>query len=277
MSINLNAASFSYLLPKGRVIKAILPTTLSIQPGEFVAVVGANGSGKSTLAKLLNGLLLPTNGEVLIDGHNTKDADNKIFAPRQVGLVFQNPDNQLTATIVEDDVAFGPENLGIPPEEIRARVDRALKTVGMTEFKDKDPHNLSAGQRQKIAVAGILAMEPKYLVMDEPTSMLDPVGRRDILETLSELRQKSSIGIVYITHIIEEIVEADRILVMTEGKITAIGAPREILTDESLMEMASLYVTRPTELARRLAKKGVPVSKDLITVEEVVKELCSLK
>ncbi len=277
MSINLNAASFSYLRPKGRVIKAILPTTLSIQPGEFVAVVGANGSGKSTLAKLLNGLLLPTNGEVLIDGHNTKDADNKIFAPRQVGLVFQNPDNQLTATIVEDDVAFGPENLGIPPEEIRARVDRALKTVGMTEFKDKDPHNLSAGQRQKIAVAGILAMEPKYLVMDEPTSMLDPVGRRDILETLSELRQKSSIGIVYITHIIEEIVEADRILVMTEGKITAIGAPREILTDESLMEMASLYVTRPTELARRLAKKGVPVSKDLITVEEVVKELCSLK
>lgn len=277
MSINLNAASFSYLLPKGRVIKAILPTTLSIQPGEFVAVVGANGSGKSTLAKLLNGLLLPTNGEVLIDGHNTKDADNKIFAPRQVGLVFQNPDNQLTATIVEDDVAFGPENLGIPPEEIRARVDRALKTVGMTEFKDKDPHNLSAGQRQKIAVAGILAMEPKYLVMDEPTSMLDPVGRRDILETLSELRQKSPIGIVYITHIIEEIVEADRILVMTEGKITAIGAPREILTDESLMEMASLYITRPTELARRLAKKGVPVSRDLITVEEVVKELCSLK
>ncbi len=277
MSINLNAASFSYLLPKGRVIKAIQPTTLSIQPGEFVAVIGANGSGKSTLAKLLNGLLLPTNGEVLIDGHNTKDADNKVFARRRVGLVFQNPDNQLTATIVEDDVAFGPENLGLPPEEIRARVDRALKTVGMTEHKDEDPHNLSAGQRQKIAVAGILAMEPKYLVMDEPTSMLDPVGRRAILETLSELRQKSSIGIVYITHIIEETVEADRILVMTEGKIIANGPPREILTDESLMESASLYMTRPTDLARRLAKQGIPVSKDIITVEEVVKELCSLK
>ncbi len=277
MSISLQESAFSYLLPNSREIKALSPITLAIEPGEFLAIVGANGSGKSTLAKLMNGLLIPTTGTVEIDGRDTGDPANTLFARRTVGLVFQNPDNQLVATIVEDDVAFGPENLGLPPDQIRDRVDESLKAVDMLEHKNEDPHNLSAGQRQKVAVAGILAMKPKYLVMDEPTSMLDPLGRSEILKTLKDLRSSISIGIVYITHIIEEAAEADRVLVLSGGKVQACGPPHKILSDEGLMERASLYLTRPNILAKSLSEKGVPVSPTLLTVEEVVKELCSLK
>ncbi len=254
-----------------------MPITLAIEPGEFLAIVGANGSGKSTLAMLMNGLLTPTEGTVEIDGRDTGDPANTLFARRTVGLVFQNPDNQLVATIVEDDVAFGPENLGLPPDQIRARVDESLKAVDMLEHKDEDPHNLSAGQRQKVAVAGILAMRPKYLVLDEPTSMLDPQGRFEILKTLKALRSSMSIGIIYITHILEEAAEADRVLVMSGGKVEACGPPNEILSDKELMERSSLYLTRPNILAKSLFEKGVSVSPDSLTVEEVVKELCSLK
>ncbi|HEB13167.1 MAG TPA: ATP-binding cassette domain-containing protein [Actinobacteria bacterium] len=234
-------------------------------------------SGKSTLAKLLNGLLIPTTGTVEIDGRDTRDPANALFARRTVGLVFQNPDNQLVATIVEDDVAFGPENLGLPPDQIRDRVNESLRMVDMLEHKDEDPHNLSAGQRQKVAVAGILAMRPKYLVMDEPTSMLDPLGRHEILKTLKALRQSMSIGVIYITHIIEEAAEADRVLAMNGGKVEACGPPHKILSDQRLMERTSLYQTRPNILAKSLAEKGFPVNPTLLTVEEVVKELCSLK
>jgi len=276
MSIELNDASFSYTLANGDVIKALASTTLTIEPGETVAVVGSNGSGKSTLAKLMNGLLAPTAGKVMVDGRDTADAGEMVRARRTVGMVFQNPDNQLIATIVEDDVAFGPENLGLPPAEIRVRVDESLKTVRMYEYRRHDPHLLSAGQRQKIAIAGILAMRPRYMVMDEPTSMLDPAGRRDVLETLAELRRGGSIAVVHITHAIEEAALADRVIVLKEGRIAAAGRPGDVLSDEAVMIDAGLLITRANRLAHRLAAQGVPIPTGLITAEEVAEALCSL-
>ena len=276
MPIKLESASYSYRLPGGQEIQALKPTSLIVEPGEFVAIIGANGSGKSTLAKLMNGLLVPTSGTVTVEGRPTSIEENRLFARRTVGMVFQNPDNQLIATIVEDDVAFGPENLGIPPEEIRARVDKALAAVDMSDFPAFDPHYLSAGQRQKVAIAGILAMEPRYMVLDEPTSMLDPAGRREVLATLADLRRDKAIGVVYITHIVEEAASADRVVVLSDGRVTAAGPPRDILSDEALMIEASLYVTRASELAHSLAAKGIPISTKLITPEEVVEALCSL-
>ncbi len=268
--------SYSYQLAGGDRLEAVAPTTLTIEPGEFVAVIGANGSGKSTLAKLMNGLLAPSAGSVRVDGLSTADPAEIIRARRVVGMVFQNPDNQLIATIVEDDVAFGPENIGLPTEEIRSRVDEALKAVGMYEFRRHDPHYLSAGQRQKIAVAGILAMRPRYMIMDEPTAMLDPMGRRGILATLADLRRDQAIGVVYITHVIEEAAGADRVIVLKKGRVLAEGPPRDILSDEPLMKEASLYTTRANKLAHRLAAAGVPLSPRLITAEEVAEALCAL-
>lgn len=251
------------------------PTTFCVTPGEFVAIVGANGSGKSTLAKLMNGLLAPTTGQVMVDGCPTTGIENAQSARRTVGMVFQNPDNQLVATIVEDDVAFGPENLGVPPERIRERVDEALRAVGMYEHRSSDPHYLSAGQRQKVAIAGILAMAPKYVVLDEPTSMLDPAGRRDVLRTLAALRRERDIGVVLITHAIEEAAGAGRVIVLRKGRVIADGSPHEVLTDEKQMAEASLYATKANRLARRLAARGVAVSPGLITIEEVAQALCS--
>lgn len=274
MSIEVKEAAYDYVLPDGRRLQAVSPTTLSVAPGEFVAIVGANGSGKSTLAKLMNGLLAPTAGLVMVDGRPTTGTENAQKARRAVGMVFQNPDNQLVATIVEDDVAFGPENLGVPPERIRERVDEALRAVGMYDHRFNDPHYLSAGQRQKVAIAGILAMSPDYIVLDEPTSMLDPAGRRDVLRTLGTLRRERDIGVVLITHAIEEAAGAERVIVLRNGRIIADGDPHEVLTDEQLMAEASLYATKANRLARRLAAGGVAVSADLITIEEVAQALC---
>jgi len=276
MSIELKDASFNYRLGDGEAIDALKATSLTIDPGEFVAVVGANGSGKSTLAKLMNGLLAPTSGSVLVDGFNTSNSADMIGARRTVGMVFQNPDNQLIATIVEDDVAFGPENIGIPAKDIRTRVDEALRAVGMYEYRRHDPHYLSAGQRQKIAVAGILAMRPRYMIMDEPTAMLDPRGRQAILATLADLRRDQGTGVVHVTHVVEEAALADRVIVLKQGTVLADGSARDILCNADLMRTASLYLTRPTQLAQRLVGKGLAISTNVITAEEVAEALCSL-
>lgn len=276
MSIELTGAAYSYKLADGERAAALEPTDLTIAPGEFVAVVGANGSGKTTLAKLMNGLIFTTAGTVTIDGRNIASRENDIFARRSVGMVFQNPDNQLVATIVEDDVAFGPENLGVPTREIRERVDAALAEVGLPDLARSDPHNLSAGQRQKVAIAGVLAMRPRYIVFDEPTSLLDPTGRAGVLEIVRRLRRETSMGLVYITHIMEEVAAADRVIVMSEGAIIADGAPRRILADTDLLERASLGAPKPAQLARRLSSRGLSLPRDLITEEEVAHALCSL-
>jgi energy-coupling factor transport system ATP-binding protein len=276
MAIELNEAGFEYWLPGGKKIRALSPITLSVSAGEFVAVLGATGSGKTTLGKLINGLILATSGEVAIDGLKINLHQTGLLARRTVGTIFQNPDNQLVATTVEDDVAFGPENMGIPREEIHARIDEALAKVDMEEYRNCDPHQLSAGQKQRVAIAGALAMCPRYLVLDEPTSLLDPRGRREVLKILNEIRTKESVGIVYITHIIEEAVTADRVLVLKEGKLVAFGSPRAILSDASIMLQASLYSPKPNQLARLLAAKDVPIATDVMTEEEVVKAICLL-
>lgn len=275
MSIVLTDAAYTYHLAGGESIQALSPTTLSVSPGEFVAVVGANGSGKSTLAKLMNGLLFSTTGNVAIDGRSVMAGQNDLFARRTVGMVFQNPENQLVATIVEDDVAFGPENLGVPREEIRRRVDEALKKVSMTEYAHADPHSLSAGQRQRVAIAGMMAMRPRYMVLDEPTALLDPQGRREVLAVIAELRERETIGVAYITHIIEEVVAADKVLVLKDGRVIASGPPREVLVDQALMERASLYSPKAGRLASALAGEGIGISPDLITDEEVADAICS--
>lgn len=274
MSIELKDASFKYRLAGGEEIEALTQTSLTVERGAFVAVVGANGSGKSTLAKLMNGLLFATSGEVRLDGRRIAKRHNDLFARRTVGLVFQNPDNQLVANVVEDDVAFGPENLGIERSEIRARVDEALAAVGMSAEALRDPHRLSVGQRQKVAIAGALAMRPNYLVLDEPTSLLDPRGRRDVLDVIDDLRRCRSIGVVHITHIVEEAVPADLVVVMDQGAILAVGQPDRLLADEALMTKASLDVPKACRLARRLRQAGLPVPRSPLTSKEVVSALC---
>ncbi len=275
MSIELRDASFKYRLAGGEEIEALARTSLTVEPGAFVAVVGANGSGKSTLAKLMNGLLFATFGEVWVEGRRIDRRHNDLFARRTVGLVFQNPDNQLVANVVEDDVAFGPENLGTDRSEIRARVDEALAAVGMSEEARCDPHRLSVGQRQKVAIAGVLAMHPNYLVLDEPTSLLDPRGRRDVLAVIDDLRRRRSMGVVHITHIVEEAVPADIVVVMDKGTVLAVGPPDRLLTDEALMAKASLDVPKAYRLARRLQEAGLPVPHSPLTSKEVVSALCS--
>lgn len=276
MAIELNEASFSYSIGGNEQIKALAPTTLAIQPGESVALVGANGSGKSTLAKIMNGLLTPTTGSVSIDGLDTAKREEAVQVHRMVGMVFQNPENQIVATIVEDDVAFGPENCGLPPADIRIRVDESLKAVGMHEYRRHDPNCLSAGQRQKIAIAGILALEPRYMIMDEPTSRLDPRGCREVAKILEKLRKERGIAVVLITHVVEAAAKADRVIMLREGSVIADGEPRALLTDELLMAEAGLSTTLATRLACRLAANGVSISPALITAEEVGEALCLL-
>ncbi|MBC7217761.1 MAG: energy-coupling factor transporter ATPase [Candidatus Caldatribacterium sp.] len=245
-----------------------------LREGEFVVLLGRNGSGKSTLAKHCNGLLLPKRGFVFVDGMDTKDPSVLWEIRRRVGLVFQNPDNQLVATTVEEDVAFGPENLGLPPEEIRKRVDEALERVGMAEYKKREPHTLSGGQKQRVAIAGVLAMRPKYLVLDEATAMLDPEGRQELLELLQELRQE--VGILHITHNVEEALLADRVLVIDEGRIVAEGHPREVFLVGKDIERWGLELPQIVDVALLLWKdypdlfKALPLSPD-----ELVDALCS--
>lgn len=255
---------------------ALKDINLTINPGEFVAIIGPNGSGKSTLAKLFNGLFVPTQGDVFVAGFNTKNQKDIWEIRRRAGMVFQNPDNQIVATIVEEDVAFGPENLGIPPEEIRRRVKEALEIVELTEYADKAPHLLSGGQKQRVAIAGIIAMKPDCIILDEPTAMLDPVGRKEVISTVKRLNEEEGKTIVLITHFMEEAVQADRILVMEKGKIVMEGKPNEIFSQVDRLKKIGLDVPQVTELAYKLSKDGIPVRNDILSVAEMVDCLCQL-
>lgn len=255
---------------------ALKDINLKINPGEFVAIIGPNGSGKSTLAKLFNGLFVPTQGDVFVAGFNTKNQEDIWEIRRRAGMVFQNPDNQIVATIVEEDVAFGPENLGIPPEEIRRRVKEALEIVELTEYADKAPHLLSGGQKQRVAIAGIIAMKPDCIILDEPTAMLDPVGRKEVISTVKRLNKEEGKTAVLITHFMEEAVQADRILVMEKGKIVMEGKPNEIFSQVDRLKKIGLDVPQVTELAYKLSKDGIPIRNDILSLEEMVDCLCQL-
>ena len=256
---------------------ALKNVNLNVNKGEFLVVLGHNGSGKSTIAKHMNALLTPTEGTVIVDGIDTHDEDKIWDVRAKAGMVFQNPDNQLVATIVEEDVAFGPENLGIEPSEIRRRVDDSLEKVGMSEYKSHAPHLLSGGQKQRIAIAGILAIQPECIIFDEPTAMLDPSGRKEVMKTIKELNEKHGITIVLITHYMDEAAQADRIVVIDEGKVKMEGTPREIFPQVKLMKEIGLDVPQVTELAYELKKEGIHINPKILNVDEMVNELCQLK
>ena len=245
---------------------------LNVKKGEFVAILGHNGSGKSTLAKLINGQMAPTEGEIKIKGLKTTDEDHLLEIRKTCGMVFQNPDNQIVATIVEEDVAFGPENLGVPMPELRHRVDEALEIVEMSDYKRHSPALLSGGQKQRIAIAGILAMDPDCLLMDEPTAMLDPIGRKEIVDTMLKLNEKGR-TIVLITHFMDEAILADRVIVFNEGEIVMQGKPREVFSEFETIKSNGLDVPQVTELAYRLNQDGYDIPKDILSVEEMVEAL----
>ena len=249
---------------------------LTIPAGEFAAVLGHNGSGKSTLAKHFNAILLPTEGDVVVCGINTKDEDRLFDIRQQVGMVFQNPDNQIVATIVEEDVAFALENLGVPPEEIRRRVDEALKAVDMYEYREHAPHQLSGGQKQRVAIAGILAMRPDFIILDEPTAMLDPQGRREVLRTVKELNRDFGTTVVLITHYMDEAVQAGRVVVIDDGRILRDGTPKEVFTQVELLKSVGLDVPQVTELVHELRKAGVDLPLDILTEDECYEALKKL-
>lgn len=272
--IEVREVSFKYVNYEEEEIAALDAVTLDVQKGEFLVVIGHNGSGKSTLAKHINALIKPAKGAVLVKGIDTRN-DEMIWDIRQMaGMVFQNPDNQLVATIVEEDVAFGPENLAIPPEEIRKRVDDSLMKVGMAGFAQSAPHFLSGGQKQRVAIAGIIAMRPEIIILDEPTAMLDPAGRREVMETIQYLNKEEGITIIHITHYMEEAINADRVVVMEAGKIVMEGRPREIFSKVEELKGLGLDVPQITELGHELRKAGVDVPAGLLTAEEMVKALC---
>ncbi|MBQ6753225.1 MAG: energy-coupling factor transporter ATPase [Clostridia bacterium] len=241
---------------QGEVHWAVSDLSLEVNRGDFIAVLGHNGSGKSTLAKLSNAILIPDKGEVTVKGISTKDEDRTLEIRRHVGMVFQNPDNQIVATVVEEDVAFGPENLGLDPAVIRERVDDALKAVGMYEFRDKEPHNLSGGQKQRVAIAGILAMRPECIVLDESTAMLDPKGRREVLETVRKLHDEFGMAVVFITHYMDEAALADRVIVMEQGRVLFDGAPCDVFQNVEELRRVGLDVPQATELALSLGLPG---------------------
>lgn len=253
---------------------ALSHISLSLSAGEFVAVLGTNGSGKSTLAKHLNAILLPTEGICRIDGMDTRDAAHLWDIRQEVSMVFQNPDNQIIAAVVEEDVAFGPENLGVPSIEIHRRVEASLRAVEMTVFRNFAPHLLSGGQKQRVAIAGALAMRTRCLVLDEPTAMLDPAGRKEVLTTVRELHRHAGITIVYITHFMEEAAAADRVLVMEKGRLVEDGPPRKIFQQVEQMKKRGLDVPLAAEIAWRLRRQGIPLPEDIITDEELVTALC---
>ena len=267
---------FEYQKDENEVPKRALNNiNLQIERGSFTAILGKNGSGKSTLAKNLNGLLLPTSGKVYVNGFDTSD-DEHIWDVRQsAGMVFQNPDNQLVSAIVEDDVAFGPENLGVDPAEIRRRVDKALEDVNMGAYKGKSPHMLSGGQKQRIAIAGVVAMKPGCIIFDEPTAMLDPRGRRDVLEIIRTLNQKEKKTVVLITHFMEEAAEADRVIIMHDGHVKMDGSPREIFCRVEELKALGLAVPFAAELAYRLRQKGIEIPGDIIHMEELTEAIQS--
>ena len=256
--------------------ESLCGVSLEIEKGSFVAVLGHNGSGKSTLAKHLNAILLPTQGEVLINGISTADENRLLDIRSTVGMVFQNPDNQIVANVVEDDVAFAPENLGVEPSEIRRRVDNALRQVDMYEFRMHAPHLLSGGQKQRVAIAGVIAMEPEVIVLDEPTAMLDPRGRREVLETMERLHHEDGLTVVHITHYMEEAARADRILVMNDGELVLDGTPREVFTQIDTLRGWGLEVPQTVELLSDLRAAGIDVPIDALTPEECIRVLLPL-
>ena len=273
--INVKDMTFEYVTIDSK-FKAIDDLSLEVKQGEFVAIIGHNGSGKSTLSKNLNAILVPTEGDSYIDGMNTKD-EAKLWDIRQTaGMVFQNPDNQIVATIVEEDVAFGPENLGIEPKVIRQRVEESLKSVGIYELKDRQPHLLSGGQKQRVAIAGIIAMRPKCIIFDEATAMLDPSGRKEVMNVIKKLNKEENITTLHITHYMEEAVQADRVVVVDKGKKLLEGTPKEVFKNVDLLKKIGLDVPYMTELAGLLREEGLDIDDDILTVDEMVDKLCQL-
>ena len=267
---------FSYTTAEGVSPVVLDGVDLDIQEGTFVAVLGHNGSGKSTLAKHMNAILLPSGGKVYVDGMDTADETRLLDVRRTVGMVFQNPDNQIVANVVEEDVAFAPENLGVPPEEIRRRVDDALKAVGMYEFREHAPHLLSGGQKQRIAIAGVIAMQPRCIVLDEPTAMLDPIGRADVIRTIKQLNRERGVTVVLITHHMDEAAQADRLVVMAKGKVVADGSPKEVFSDVEGLRSVGLTVPYTTQLLWELRQAGYDVPLDALSDEECAAALFDL-
>ena len=255
------------------ITTAVDNVNIDIKAGDFVAVLGHNGSGKSTFAKHLNALVMPTEGTVYVDGMDTKDSGNTLSVRQTAGMVFQNPDNQIVGTLVDEEVGFEPENIGIPTEEIWERVEKSLKAVGMYQFRNASPNKLSGGQKQRVAIAGIVAMKPKCIVLDEPTAMLDPLGRKEVLNVLHELNRKENVTIILITHYMEEVIDADYVYVMDGGKLVMDGTPRQIFTQVEMLKSMRLDVPQVTELAYELKKAGLPIKDGIIRNEELVEEL----
>ena len=267
---------FSYTAAEPPAPVVLDGVDLEIEAGSFVAVLGHNGSGKSTLAKHMNAILLPSGGKVYVDGIDTVDEDRLLDIRRTVGMVFQNPDNQIVANVVEEDVAFAPENLGVPPAEIRERVDKALKQVGMYQYREHAPHLLSGGQTQRVAIAGVIAMAPRCIVLDEPTAMLDPIGRSEVLRTIKDLNRAAGVTVVLITHHMDEAAQADRLVVMSGGHIIADGPPREVFQRVEDLKAVGLTVPETTELLWQLRQEGLDVPLDALTDEECAQALYGL-
>ena len=275
-AIELENVSFSYVLGEKQIIKAVKNISLNIEEGSFVAIVGHNGSGKSTLAKLFNGLLIPDKGTVKIFGIDTKE-EKRIFDVRKsVGMVFQNPDNQMVASVIEDDIAFGPENLGVERGQLIKRVDRALSKVGMLEHKKGTPFKLSGGQKQRLAIAGVLAIKPKVLVLDESTAMLDPQGRAEVMKVAHELNKESGITVIAITHYMEEALDADRLIVMNDGEIVEDGAPKDVFSKHEKLNSIKLSVPLVTQISRKINQMGITIDPTIMKKEELVNSLCQL-
>ena len=255
------------------ITTAVDDVSLDIQAGDFVAILGHNGSGKSTFAKHLNALVAPTEGTVWVDGMDTKEEEHTLDIRQTAGMVFQNPDNQIICTLVEEEVGFGPENIGVPTNEIWERVEKSLKAVGMYRFRKASPNKLSGGQKQRVAIAGIVAMKPKCIVLDEPTAMLDPSGRKDVINILHALNKQENVTIILITHYMEEVIDADHVFVMDEGKVVMEGTPRQIFTQVDKMKELHLDVPQVTEVAYELRMKGLPINQGVLTNAEVIAEL----
>jgi energy-coupling factor transport system ATP-binding protein len=259
------------------ITKAVDNVSIDIKQGDFVAVLGHNGSGKSTFAKHLNVLVMPTEGTVWVDGMDTREEENTLKVRQTAGMVFQNPDNQIVGTLVDEEVGFGPENIGVPTEEIWERVEKSLKAVGMYAFRNQSPNKLSGGQKQRVAIAGIVAMKPKCIVLDEPTAMLDPLGRKDVLNVLHELNRQENVTVILITHYMEEVIDIDKLYVMDDGKLVMSGTPREIFSQVEKLKELRLDVPHVTELAYELQKEGVPLKNGILTSEEFTEELIRVR
>ncbi len=275
-AIHIRGATLEYKTQNGGIVRALNNVSLDVNEGEFIALLGHNGSGKSTLAKILNGLLIPRLGEVEIFGVNTKDI-SKIFEIRSnIGMVFQNPDNQMIASIVEDDIAFGPENLGVPREEIIERVNWALEKVGMSSHKKSTPFKMSGGQKQRIAIAGILAIKPRIIVFDESTAMLDPQGRKEVLQVAKQLNKEENITIIWITHYMDESVDCDRVAIMNDARIIAIDTPENIFKQTELIKSSGLDLPLPLAIANDLKAQGIQIDGNILTEESLKEELCKI-